>query len=391
MEFKGEYNIPAEREQVWKLLNDPQVLQDCIPGCERFTGDPESGYEAVVRVGLGPMKLVFSADIKMTDMQPPSGYSMQVSGGAGDAGTGRADIKVTLSEQGEEETLLQYRALAQVQGKIARLGSRLINSSANLLARQFFGAFAKRAGGGTARPATDREASFGQLLGELGSVVTRLAGKSTRITMKQSRRVLNQFFPPGQSEVRHEEPAETQRPGTSRDGYQLSIKVNGAPQQLEIEARTLLVEVLRDHLGLTGTHVGCDTTQCGACTVLVNGSALKSCTTLAVTLPDAEIETIEGISRGNTLHPVQAAFREHHALQCGFCTPGMVMASIDLLRRHSGKVSEDQVRRGLEGNLCRCTGYQGIVNAVMAAAQEYPGDTGSSANREPDLEQEASQ
>jgi carbon-monoxide dehydrogenase small subunit len=143
--------------------------------------------------------------------------------------------------------------------------------------------------------------------------------------------------------------------------------VNGERHQAEVDARLLLVHWLRDGLGLTGTHIGCDTTNCGACTVHLNGEAVKSCTVLAAQCDGAEITTIEGLARNGTLHPVQEAFWEEHGLQCGYCTPGMIMAAADLLQRNPNPTEED-VRHGLEGNLCRCTGYHNIVKAVMSAA-----------------------
>ncbi len=152
----------------------------------------------------------------------------------------------------------------------------------------------------------------------------------------------------------------------------LSLTVNGTPHELEVSADALLVEVIREHLGLTGTHVGCDTSQCGACTVHLDGRAVKSCTVLAGQAEGAEVVTIEGIGSGDELHPMQAAFREHHALQCGFCTPGMIMAAIDLVERSDG-LDRRTVREGLEGNLCRCTGYHNIVDAVLAAAPVMTG------------------
>jgi len=144
------------------------------------------------------------------------------------------------------------------------------------------------------------------------------------------------------------------------------MTVNGKAASATVEARTLLVQYLREGLGLTGTHVGCDTSQCGACVVHVDGKSVKSCTMLAVQAEGANVLTIEGLANGE-LHPMQAAFREHHGLQCGFCTPGMVMSAIDLVTRHPG-ADENAIREGLEGNLCRCTGYHNIVKAVAQGA-----------------------
>ena len=147
----------------------------------------------------------------------------------------------------------------------------------------------------------------------------------------------------------------------------VNLAVNGDQQELDVEPRLLLVHLLRDRLGLTGTHVGCDTSNCGACTVHLDGEAVKSCTVLAVQADGAEIKTIEGMGSGDALHPLQEAFWNNHGLQCGYCTPGMIMAADDLLRRNPDP-SDDEIRHGLEGNLCRCTGYQNIVLAVKDAA-----------------------
>src|SRR5689334_20846170 len=148
----------------------------------------------------------------------------------------------------------------------------------------------------------------------------------------------------------------------------VKMTVNGKPASATVEDRTLLVHYLREHLGLTGTHVGCDTSQCGACVVHIDGKSVKSCTMLAVQANGAAITTIEGLAVNGELHPMQAAFREHHGLQCGFCTPGMVMSAIDLARRNADP-SERDVREWLEGNICRCTGYHNIVKAVQAGAR----------------------
>ncbi len=147
----------------------------------------------------------------------------------------------------------------------------------------------------------------------------------------------------------------------------VTLTVNGAPRTVEIEPRTLLVHLLREHLNLTGTHVGCDTTSCGACTVWLDGAAVKSCTVLAVQADGCDVTTIEGISHNGDLHPMQQAFHESHALQCGYCTPGMVMTAIKLLEANPSPTDEE-IRHGLEGNLCRCTGYQNIVAAVRSAS-----------------------
>jgi carbon-monoxide dehydrogenase small subunit len=148
----------------------------------------------------------------------------------------------------------------------------------------------------------------------------------------------------------------------------ITLELNGKRITAEVEARTLLVELLRDRLGLTGTHVGCDTSQCGACTVHLDGRSVKSCTLFAVEADGRRVTTIEGLAQDGELHPMQAAFREHHGLQCGFCTPGMIMSATDLVARRPG-ASEREIREWLEGNLCRCTGYHNIVKAVQAAAK----------------------
>ena len=150
----------------------------------------------------------------------------------------------------------------------------------------------------------------------------------------------------------------------------ISMKVNGKAVSGNVENRTLLVDFIRTNLGLTGTHVGCDTSQCGACVVHIDGKAVKSCTTFAVACEGADVTTIEGIAKNGKLHPMQQAFHENHGLQCGFCTPGMIMASIDIVKRNGKKVSEEVIRRELSQNICRCTGYHNIVAAVQSAAEK---------------------
>jgi len=149
----------------------------------------------------------------------------------------------------------------------------------------------------------------------------------------------------------------------------ISVTVNGKQHRAEVEPRTLLVHLLREQLNLTGTHIGCDTSQCGACVVHLNGESVKACTILAVQVDGAQVTTIEGLAANGTLHPLQEGFWEKHGLQCGFCTPGMIMAAADLLQRNPNP-SDDEIRHGLEGNLCRCTGYENIVRAVRYAAEK---------------------
>jgi carbon-monoxide dehydrogenase small subunit len=155
-------------------------------------------------------------------------------------------------------------------------------------------------------------------------------------------------------------------------GVRVSLRVNGIKQSREVEPRLLLVHLLRDTLGLTGTHVGCDTSNCGACTVHLDGQAVKSCTVLAVQADGSEVTSIEGLGTEDDLHPMQEAFWEHHGLQCGYCTPGMIMAASDLIAKNPDP-SEEEVREALAGNLCRCTGYHNIVKAVLSAAKHTQG------------------
>jgi carbon-monoxide dehydrogenase small subunit len=147
------------------------------------------------------------------------------------------------------------------------------------------------------------------------------------------------------------------------------MNVNGRQRSADVDPRTLLVQFLRENLRLTGTHVGCDTSQCGACVVHIDGEAVKACTALALSCDGSNVLTIEGLANGNELHPMQEAFREHHGLQCGFCTPGMILTAVDLVRRKGNNLDEKTIREELEGNLCRCTGYHNIVKAIAAGAR----------------------
>ncbi len=155
----------------------------------------------------------------------------------------------------------------------------------------------------------------------------------------------------------------------------ISMRVNGREVSADVEDRTLLVEFIRENLRLTGTHVGCDTSQCGACVVHVDGKAMKSCSMLAVQANGCDITTIEGLAAGGELHPVQTAFHENHGLQCGFCTPGMIMSAVDMIERHGAKLDEATIRAELEGNICRCTGYHNIVKSIQDASDKMAAGT----------------
>jgi len=177
------------------------------------------------------------------------------------------------------------------------------------------------------------------------------------------------FFRKSQPAAGSAQGAASPRAGT----ITVALTVNGKAASADVEPRTLLVHYLRDHLRLTGTHVGCDTSQCGACVVHLDGRAAKACTVLAASCDGAKVTTIEGLAQGDKLHPMQEAFREHHGLQCGFCTPGMIMAAVDIVNRKGHQLDEATVRHELEGNLCRCTGYHNIVAAVRAGAAAMSG------------------
>ena len=235
----------------------------------------------------------------------------------------------------EGGTLLRYDVEAHVGGKMAQLGSRLIDGVAKSMADKFFASFAEAAGGRVA-PAGRRRRR---------RAVPRRAGK------RQS-------------------PTEEVMVQEDMGMVHVTMAVNGRQVSAEVDPRTLLVQFLRENLRLTGTHIGCDTSQCGACVVHVDGEAVKSCTALAASCDGANVTTIEGLAQDGKLHPMQQAFQDNHGLQCGFCTPGMIMAAIDLVNREGPNLDEAAIRHGLEGNICRCTGYHNIVKSVAQGARE---------------------
>ncbi|MDB5966633.1 MAG: hypothetical protein JWQ72_3133 [Polaromonas sp.] len=333
MEFSGSQTISASRAAVWAGLNDPRVLRHCIAGCESFEEAADGSWEAVVLAAVGPVKARFRGKLTLHDLQPLLGYRLSGEGEGGMAGFGRMDARVTLRDDGMQ-TRLDYLAEASVGGKLAQIGSRLVSGVAQKMADQFF-------------------SRFNDLLSRPGGL---------------------QFALPHGNDT-----GRTIATGTEdRERCSVSLMVNGQAVKRAVDPRLLLVELLRQELHLTGTHVGCDTSQCGACTVRLDGVPVKSCSILAAQASGGDVVTIEGLAPAGQLHPLQEAFRRCHALQCGFCTPGMIMAADGLLRSGAG-VNDQSIREAIEGNLCRCTGYVNIIEAVhqAAGAEAYPGKAGA--------------
>ena len=323
MQFSGSQTIDATRAAVWAALNDPVVLQQCIAGCENFEETGDGRWQAVVLVSVGPVKARFKGRITLHERQPLLGYRLCGEGEGGIAGFGKMEATVTLQEDGTH-TRLDYAVEANVGGKLAQIGSRLVSGVAQKMADHFF-------------------ARFKQLLSQpLSMALTRADSAGGSVL-----------------------PAEA----NGNDSLcNVSLTVNGQVFERYVDPRMLLVEFLRQELRLTGTHVGCDTSQCGACTVRLDGAAVKSCSILAAQASGGEVVTIEGLAPAGSLHSLQQAFNRCHALQCGFCTPGMIMAADDLLR--SGRpVTDATIHQAIEGNLCRCTGYVNIIEAVHQAAR----------------------
>ncbi len=325
MELQGQQQIPAPRHVVWAALNDPAVLAQCVDGCEAFEAQSNDRWRVTVRAAVGPVKARFTGSLTVSDRIPLQRYHLHGEGEGGVAGFGRMDADVTL-EDADGGTLLRYVAEASVGGKLAQIGSRLINSVAARMADAFFVRFREvlvegaHAGKGTASA--------------VGAAATSADAAAAETTA----------------------------------GSLVELVVNGVRVELRVDDRTLLAELLRRDLRLTGTHVGCDTSQCGACTVRLDGRAVKSCTVLAVQASGGEVVTVEGMAGKDGLHPLQQAFVACHGLQCGFCTPGMVMA-LDGLLRSGDPVDDASICTALEGNICRCTGYVNIIAAAKHAAR----------------------
>ena len=322
MKFSGSQTIAASRAAVWAGLNNPAVLQRCIAGCESFKEIESDHWEAVVIATVGPVKARFKGKVTLLDRQPLLGYRLRGRGEGGIAGFGSMEAKVSLQDDGVQ-TRLDYVAEASVGGKLAQIGSRLVSGVAQKMADQFFTCF--------------------------NELLSQPAGQAG----------------PGVS-------AANRNAADATDGdalCKIELTVNGQALERQTDSRMLLVEFLRNELQLTGTHVGCDTSQCGACTVRLDGAPVKSCSILAAQASGGEVVTIEGLAPKGGLHPLQEAFNRCHALQCGFCTPGMIMSAVDMVRRKGFDLDEKTIRKQLEGNICRCTGYHNIVKAIQAGAQ----------------------
>jgi carbon-monoxide dehydrogenase small subunit len=322
MQFSGSQTIAASRAAVWAGLNNPAVLQQCIAGCESFEEIESGHWEAVVMAAVGPVKARFKGKVTLHDRQPLLGYRLRGEGEGGMAGFGSMEAKVSLQDDGVQ-TRLDYVAEASVGGKLAQIGSRLVSGAAQKMTDKFF-------------------TRFNELL-------SQPAGQAGPDASAANRNAAD---------------------ATGGDALcKIELTVNGQALERHADSRMLLVEFLRQELQLTGTHVGCDTSQCGACTVRLDGAPVKSCSILAAQASGGEVVTIEGLAPKGGLHPLQKAFNRCHALQCGFCTPGMIMAAEGLLR--SGQpVTDASIHQAIEGNLCRCTGYVNIIKAIRDAAHE---------------------
>ena len=330
MQFKGSQTIDASRTAVWAGLNNPEILQQCIEGCEKFEQTGDGHWQALVLVSVGPVNARFKGRIALHDRQPLLSYRLSGEGEGGIAGFGQMQAWVSLQDDGAQ-TRLDYVFEASVGGKLAQIGSRLVSGVAQKMADHFFEKF-NQVLSQPFQPFQPLDAPF-----SLTGAVTKESETSEAI---------------GKGSHCH-----------------VSLSVNGKPVQRHVDPRMLLVDLLRQELHLTGTHVGCDTSQCGACTVRLDGLAVKSCSVLAAQASGGAVVTIEGLAPTGSLHALQRAFKRCHALQCGFCTPGMIMAADDLLR--SGRqVTDASIAHALEGNLCRCTGYINIIEAVHQAATD---------------------
>ena len=311
MHFEGTHKFPMGTRLVWALLNDPGVLARATPGIKELVAYEPDRYDAHFHIKLGPINSVFKGKLDVVDKITLRRYKLVVNV---DAPIGVVQAAVIIALQREDDgTVVSFTGDGQLSGKLARMGQRVLTGVARMFTKQFFKAIGKETPGE-------------EILAALGSFS-----------------------------------------GGERMAVPIKVTVNGKVHEHEVEPRQLLVQYLRETLGLTGTHVGCDTSNCGSCTIHVDGKSVKACTLLAVQADGATVRTVEGLADGDTLHPIQEGFNQEHGLQCGFCTPGMIMTSLELLENNADP-GDAEIRHALEGNFCRCTGYENIVRSVKYAA-----------------------
>ncbi len=317
MELKGREIFEATPSQIWSILMDIPTLARITPGVSRLEEIGDNEFDAIADVKIGPVRASFKGKLNLTDLIESKQFNLNVKQ---NSKIGNVDAKVglRLSPTSATHTELSFDGKANFSGTLASKGARVLSGVVSSLSKQFF--------------------------------------KELAIEIE------NRDFP----EVIAESDNSNHRKHTNMS-HEININLNGKDVSVSVEARDLLADVLRDKLRLTGTHIGCDTSSCGACTILMDGMAVKSCTLLAVQADGSSLTTVEGLAKDGELHPIQTGFKEEHGLQCGFCTPGMMLTALDLLERNSNP-DEHQIREALEGNFCRCTGYHNIVKAVQHAA-----------------------
>ena len=323
MELKGKEILNASKEQIWTLLMDPITLAKITPGISRLEIIEDDVYDAIAEVKIGPVKGSFKGKLSLIDKVKPEAFSLVVDQKS-KIGNVDAKVDIKLDTVSAYESAISFDGKANMSGVLASKGARVMSGVASSLTKQFFTALRKEIS------ETEFENTTSNL--EIKNTINQSSNKSTM-------------------------------------SHDIELLINGKKHNITVESRALLSNVLREQLRLTGTHIGCDTSSCGACTVLIDGKAIKSCTLLAVQADGLAVTTVEGLSENGTMHPIQEGFKEEHGLQCGFCTPGMMMTSIDLLNRNSNP-TESEIREALEGNFCRCTGYHNIVRAVQHAAEK---------------------
>ena len=336
MKLENSFEVAAPPEKAWDLLMDVPRIVPCMPGAKLDEVVDENNWKATMQVKLGPISLTFATDVERKEADEANRRVVLGANARETRNRGRASatIESTLAPSGGG-TKIDIVTDLSLSGTVAQYGRGMIEDISSQMVTSF---------------AQCLEAQLGESTEEAEQAVAAQAKPISGLLA-----LLRQPLAPHPTDRKEVE----LRP--------IEITVNEKSHSAEVEPRQLLVYFLREQLGLTGTVVGCDTSSCGACTVLLDGESVKSCTVLAVQADGHEVTTIEALSSNGDLNHVQQAFHENHGLQCGFCTPGMVMATISLLEENPSP-SEEEIRHALEGNLCRCTGYQNIVKAVKAAA-----------------------